>query len=122
MQHLLHLEDCRKVVLRTCDENIKTVSNCLDYLNVQIAFPLTHEHHDTIEELRMLIDDLRYLETELVTFGPAIETARKTTRDQMELSGVRRTTLLTVLAGLYIPLSFVTVSPFIRQPRHLQTH
>ncbi|KAL1638093.1 hypothetical protein SLS58_009019 [Diplodia intermedia] len=63
---------------------------------------------DHFEDLRTLKIDLEYAHAELTKLGPQIERARRITREQLELAQVRRTTVLTILAGLYIPLSFVS--------------
>ncbi|KAH7054370.1 hypothetical protein B0J12DRAFT_451428 [Macrophomina phaseolina] len=122
VQHLLHLEDCRQRVLETCESNIRAVTNCLTYISTQLCFPLKQEHDIQVGSLRDFIADLEYLQVELTKLRAHIETAKRTTRDQLELAQVRRTSVLTVLAGLYIPLSFVSsffgmnVSQFSGEP------
>ena len=59
--------------------------------------------------VQAISSDLDYLENEIKTSIERVHSVRKSIHEQLNLVQIRRTSILGVLAGLYIPLSFVTV-------------
>jgi hypothetical protein len=61
--------------------------------------------NDRIVELR---GDLEFIRTELVKAGKGIQRLQKMIREHLDLTQVRHNQILTMVAAVYIPLSFTT--------------
>ncbi|KAK7522758.1 uncharacterized protein IWZ02DRAFT_253230 [Phyllosticta citriasiana] len=114
LQHLLHLEDCRRTALLTCQANTETVKRLHEYLHKNLNTSLVDEYADHLCRIKSISDDLGYFAAKLESLAKDLERIHRTTREQLDLVQLRRTTVLTFLAGLYIPMSFVSVSSDIR--------
>jgi hypothetical protein len=58
---------------------------------------------------RGMENDIKFLSNKVKRLAKPIDTARNEIKEQMALSSGQRTFVLTVLAALFIPLSFVSV-------------
>ena len=70
---------------------------------------LTENESTTWNEIKNLIPDFDYLHEEIKSSMRRIPSVRRDIREHLDLNQIRRTTILAILAGLYIPLNFVTV-------------
>lgn len=70
----------------------------------------TDDETNLINELQMLTKDLDYLHDEIESSLQRFPGVYRDIREHLDLLQIRRTSILGILAGLYLPLSFVTVS------------
>jgi hypothetical protein len=63
-----------------------------------------------INELEMGMKDLNYLYDEVELSLQRIPGVCRDVREQLDFLQIRRTSILGILAGLYLPLAFVSVS------------
>lgn len=82
----------------------------LDQVNV-IQGPRSHYETNLINELEMVVTDLNYFHDEIESSLRRISGVCRDIREQLDIVQIRRTSILGILAGLYLPLAFVTVSP-----------
>lgn len=108
MQFLQHLEECHGVAITCCRDNRHTLQVLLDRVDL-IGTRAEDETH-LVNELEMVTNDLNYLEGEITTSSQRIKAVHDGIREQLDLLQIRRTSILGILAALYLPLSFVTVS------------
>lgn len=73
---------------------------------------LSDDETGLIKELEKSMKDLDYLHHEIESMLQRIPDVRRDIREHLDLLQIRRTTILSVLAGLYLPLSFVSVSSY----------
>ncbi|KUM63404.1 hypothetical protein ACN42_g3709 [Penicillium freii] len=107
MQYLRHLEDCHHVAKDCSLENRRTLQVLLDQVNL-IQGPRTEDEASLINELEIATNDLDYLHDELMSSLQRIPGVCRGIREQLDFVQIRRTTILGILAGLYLPLAFVT--------------
>ncbi|CAI7602909.1 unnamed protein product [Penicillium viridicatum] len=107
MQYLRHLEDCHHVAKDCSRENRRTLQVLLDQVNM-IQGPRTEDEASLINKLEIATNDLDYLHDELVSSLQRIPGVCRGIREQLDFVQIRRTTILGILAGLYLPLAFVT--------------
>ena len=62
------------------------------------------------DSIAILMKDFHYVENEIEISLQKLSPTRHLIREHMDLAQARRTTILGILAGLYLPLSFLTVS------------
>ncbi|KAK8181910.1 uncharacterized protein BKA78DRAFT_53790 [Phyllosticta capitalensis] len=110
LQHLLHLENCVQLARSTCNTNIRTAIRLEAYLSRVFVGTVADKHQHRLESIKDFSKDLKYFRTKLNTLASDTRTIRETTKDQLELKQHRWTTVLAIFAGLYIPMSFVSVS------------
>ena len=110
MQYLRHLNDCYDVAKDCCQENRCTLQVLLDQVNL-IQGPRTEDETNLLNELEMARTDLEYLHDEIESSVQRIPDICREIREQLDFVQIRRTNILGILAGLYLPLAFVTVSP-----------
>ncbi|KAK8229775.1 hypothetical protein HDK77DRAFT_83112 [Phyllosticta capitalensis] len=108
LQHMLHLKDCLKAAMSTCEANMEILGRLVEFLRESLEDPIATQYADRLHAIEALSDDLEYLVGEMESFISDIDRIRRTTREQLDLVQMRRTTVLTLFAGLYIPMSFVT--------------
>jgi hypothetical protein len=70
---------------------------------------LTEDENFAWSDIKNTVPDLDYLQEEITSSLRRIPSVRQDIREHLDLIQIRRTTILGILAGLYIPLSFVTV-------------
>lgn len=109
MQYLSHLEDCHLVAKYCCRTNRHTLQLLLDKVN-SIQGPRADEEANQISHLELVMKDLEYLHDELLSSLLRISDVRRDLREHLDMLQIRRTSILGILAALYLPLSFVTVS------------
>lgn len=109
MQYLRHLEDCHQAAKDCCRANRRTLQLLLDQVN-SIQGPRADDEANQINDLEMVMKDLDYLHDEIESSLQRIPEVRRDLRENLDLLQIRRTSILGILAGLYLPLSFVTVS------------
>ncbi|CRL29162.1 Mg2+ transporter protein, CorA-like [Penicillium camemberti] len=107
MQYLRHLEDCHHVAKDCCQKNRCTLQVLLDQVNL-IQGPRTDDETNLINELEMARNDLEYLHDEIESSVQRIPGVCRDIREQLDFVQIRRTNILGILAGLYLPLAFVT--------------
>ena len=73
------------------------------------------EETNQISHLETVMKDLEYLHDEIDSSLLRISDIRRNLRESLELLQISRTSVLGILAALYLPLSFVTVS-FVTAP------
>lgn len=109
MQYLHHLEDCHRVAKHCCKANSSTLQLLLDEIN-SIEGHRVDDETSQISHLELVMKDLEYLHDEINSSLLRISDIRRNLRESLELLQTRRTSILGILAALYLPLSFVTVS------------
>ncbi|KAJ5690027.1 hypothetical protein N7462_004419 [Penicillium macrosclerotiorum] len=107
MQYLLHLEDCHLVTKSCCRANKQTLQSLLDRIN-SIQGPRADEEMNQIRHLELFMKDLDYLHDEVESSLLRISNIRHDLRENLDLLQIHRTSILGILAALYLPLSFVT--------------
>ncbi|OQE96571.1 hypothetical protein PENNAL_c0001G04784 [Penicillium nalgiovense] len=107
MQYLRHLEDCQHAAKECCRQNRSTLQMLLDQVNV-IQGPRSHYETNLINELEMVVTDLNYFHDEIESSLRRISGVCRDIREQLDIVQIRRTSILGILAGLYLPLAFVT--------------
>ncbi|CAG8015995.1 unnamed protein product [Penicillium nalgiovense] len=107
MQYLRHLEDCQHAAKECCRQNRSTLQMLLDQANV-IQGPRSHYETNLINELEMVVTDLNYFHDEIESSLRRISGVCRDIREQLDIVQIRRTSILGILAGLYLPLAFVT--------------
>ncbi|CAI7664320.1 unnamed protein product [Penicillium glandicola] len=107
MQYLRHLEDCHGVAKDCCQNNQRTLQVLLSQVDL-IQGPRTDDETSLINELKMVTKDLDYLHDEIQSSLQRIPGVCRAIREQLDLVQIRRTNILGILAGLYLPLAFVT--------------
>ncbi|KAJ5202850.1 hypothetical protein N7449_004929, partial [Penicillium cf. viridicatum] len=107
MQYLRHLEDCHHVAKDCCRKNQRTLQVLLDQVNL-IQGPRTDDETSLINEFEMARNDLDYLHDEIESSLQRIPGVCRDIREQLDFVQIRRTNILGILAGLYLPLAFVT--------------
>lgn len=111
MHYLQHLEDCHRTAKDCCREGRHNVQLLLDRVNLTEK-TLSDDETGLIKELEKSMKDLDYLHHEIESMLQRIPDVRRDIREHLDLLQIRRTTILSVLAGLYLPLSFVSVSSY----------
>jgi len=109
MHYLQHLEDCHRSAKDCCRANRRTLQVLLDQVNL-IEGTRADDETNLINELKMAMKDLDYLHDEVDLSLQRIPGLRRDIREHLDMLQIRRTSILGILAGLYLPLSFVTVS------------
>ncbi|KAJ5972438.1 uncharacterized protein N7479_002356, partial [Penicillium vulpinum] len=107
MQYLRHLEDCHRAAKDCCQTNRCVIQVLLDQVNL-IQGPRIEDEIRLVNELEMVINDLDYLHDEINSSMQRIPGVCRDIREQLDLVQIRRTSILGILAGLYLPLAFVT--------------
>ncbi|KAJ5785027.1 uncharacterized protein N7503_010239 [Penicillium pulvis] len=107
MQYLRHLEDCHLVAKDCCRANRLNLQRLLDQVN-SIQGPRADEEAKQISDLELAMKDLEYLHDEVESSLQRIPEVRRDLRENLDLLQIRRTSILGILAALYLPLSFVT--------------
>ncbi|KAK0111696.1 hypothetical protein ONS95_002040 [Cadophora gregata] len=106
LHYISHLQDNHKVA-------VCSIHDALDLL-AEIQGPV--ERCDEMNELRIGLPqikrDLEYLRDNLVIVEAQIIALQTMMREKIELRQIRRTYILTVLAAVYLPFAFMTVSCF----------
>ncbi|KAK8181476.1 hypothetical protein BC567DRAFT_208084 [Phyllosticta citribraziliensis] len=108
LQHVVHLEDCRRSALLACHTNNVTVDRLLGYLRGNFDISMADEHREHLQDIANFAKDLDYFAVELNRLAKETERIRQTLKELLDLMQMRRTTGLTLLAGLFIPMSFVS--------------
>lgn len=109
MHYLRHLEDCHLVAKDCCKANRYTLQLLLDQVN-SIQRPRADEEAKQVSDLEMVLNDLDYLHDEIESSLQRIPYVRRNLQENLDLLQIRRTSVLGILAALYLPLSFVAVS------------
>ncbi|CAG8904442.1 unnamed protein product [Penicillium egyptiacum] len=107
MQYLRHLDDCHRIAKDCCRKNRRTLQVLLDQVDL-IEGPRTDDETNLINELEMVTNDLNYLHDEIDSSLQRLPVVCRDVREQLDFVQIRRTNILGILAGLYLPLSFVT--------------
>ncbi|KAJ5205799.1 hypothetical protein N7472_002247, partial [Penicillium cf. griseofulvum] len=107
MQYLRHLEDCHRVAKDCCRENRCTLQVVVDQVNL-IEGHRDDDEMSLINELEMGMNDLDYLHDEVELSLQRIPDVCRDVREQLDFLQIRRTSILGILAGLYLPLAFVS--------------
>ncbi|KAJ5375141.1 hypothetical protein N7517_007147, partial [Penicillium concentricum] len=107
MQYLRHLEDCHRAAKDCCQKNRCTLQVLLNEVNF-IVGPRTDDEVSLINELKMATNDLDYLHDEVESSLQRILGVCRDIREQLDFLQIRRTSILGILAGLYLPLAFVS--------------
>ncbi|KAI9372302.1 hypothetical protein BJX61DRAFT_507990 [Aspergillus egyptiacus] len=106
MHYLRHLEDCHRVAKDCCKANRSTLQSLLDQVNC-IQGPRANEEAKQVSDLEIVLSDLDYLHDEIELSLQRIPDVRRDLQENLDLLQIRRTTVLGILAALYLPLSFV---------------
>ncbi|KAJ5731681.1 uncharacterized protein N7483_006189 [Penicillium malachiteum] len=107
IQYLQHLEDCHIVAKDCCKENGISLKLLLDKVN-SIQGPRSDDEAKQISHLELVLKDLEYLHDEVESSLIRASDLCRDLRQNLDLLQVHRTSLLGILAALYLPLSFVT--------------
>jgi hypothetical protein len=121
LHYLSHLDDCRRISALGIDEALSTLSQIENAIkdNSMVDQCL-------LEKSKAIKADLLYLSAELVNLKDRIEELHKMVchilpyldsadfadpklRDKLEINQISRTYILTILAAIYLPFSFMTV-------------
>lgn len=108
MHFLQHLEDCNRIAKDCCHETRRNVQVLLDQVNL-IETTRSDSETSLINKLELAREDLDYLHGEIESLLQRLPDRCHDIREHLDLVQIRRTWILGVLAGLYLPLSFVTV-------------
>ncbi|KAK8164325.1 hypothetical protein IWX90DRAFT_416112 [Phyllosticta citrichinensis] len=100
LQHLLHIEDCIRTAVPTCQTNTETIKRLLKYLDENLETSLTETYAEHRRDIGSLSNDLDYFAGKLDSLAEDLQRIHRTTREQLDLVQLRRTTVLTFLAGL----------------------
>ncbi|KAK2805337.1 hypothetical protein FQN50_006238 [Emmonsiellopsis sp. PD_5] len=104
LQYLLHLSDYQQSGVDCCQKAMFTISN----LSESFSRPLTSVETLQLGLLEEIRQDLNYLQTEFENTKEKVLDLRQALKGQLDLTQMHRTYLLTLLVGLYVPISFVS--------------
>jgi hypothetical protein len=111
IHYLIHLDDCRRTGLEDLIRSAKALNTVVtavkspDFRDTQAG-----DQQKLLDNLCKVQADIRFLNKRLRNLAKPITAVREQIIEQMGLASGQRTIILTVLAALYIPLSFVSVS------------
>ncbi|KAK2773475.1 hypothetical protein FQN53_004154 [Emmonsiellopsis sp. PD_33] len=106
LQYLLHLSDYQQSGVDCCRKAMSTTSN----LSKSFSRPLTLVEAIQLDFIEDIRKDLDCLQAEFQNTKEKVLVLREALKGQLDLAQMQRTYLLTVLVGLYVPISFVSVS------------
>ena len=107
---LAHLEDHRLIAARA----VENTKSGLEELGIAIDAELTHVNSTTVDTrpCKQYVEDLgidaAFLEQELEKAGRELASVQEMIIDHLHLVSSRRNYILTLVAAIYIPLTFVT--------------
>lgn len=104
LNYLIHLEDCCKVL----SSGLAHASSLLREISVAIASNHTRIDTELQAWPEKTLQDIEFLENKLGEVQRQLLEIREMIKEQLELRNGRRTSLLTLLAAIYIPFSFMS--------------
>lgn len=105
----MHLEDCRQSSSDGLVHALEVIETLRAWLNSQQQHDKLWDGGETFESrLVELRTDLDYLISEVNALQPSIKDLQKTIREHLDLTHTRRNTIITIVAAIYVPLSFAT--------------
>lgn len=98
----MHLEDCRKVSHHGVRHGLEVLDSLGKWAQQRQLASYSHQRLATLET------DLRYLDEQLEKLGISIRNDKDMLRQHFQLSSDMTAFRLTLLAGIFLPLSFTT--------------
>ncbi|KAK8162887.1 hypothetical protein BKA80DRAFT_254879 [Phyllosticta citrichinensis] len=86
LQHLLHIEDCIRTAVPTCQTNTETIKRLLKYLDENLETSLTETYAEHRRDIGSLSNDLDYFAGKLDSLAEDLQRIHRTTREQLDLS------------------------------------
>ncbi|KAK8005681.1 hypothetical protein PG990_011718 [Apiospora arundinis] len=102
MRFLMHLEDCRKVAHYGVRHALEVLGSLGQWAKRKQILPDCQQRLDVVQE------DLQYLDQELEKLEGNIRNDKNMLRQHLQLSSDMTGFRLTLLAGIFLPLSFTT--------------
>lgn len=98
----------------SCADNFDTLEHMISHLKNILPRPIGQQESHLLDKLTRYPTDFEYLRDEMSVLEDRANDLTKSIEKHVGFRQSRRTALLTILAGIYIPLSFVTVRLLIR--------
>ena len=109
VKFLLHFEDCRVSAQEGVHHGLQVLRSFTAWVDqLQRDSSLWNGGESLWTRFARIRMDLEFLDTELSRLKPDIRELQQMIREQLALNNERRTFILTVLAAIFLPLSFAT--------------
>ncbi|OCL12372.1 hypothetical protein AOQ84DRAFT_437047 [Glonium stellatum] len=109
VRYLIHLSDCRQLSEQGITHGLLEISSLSTaIMDAGKVVPLWEEGVPFLERLESVKVDLLYLKSELLGISEKIDGLQRMIYEQLRLSQDERNFILTILAVLFVPLSFLS--------------
>lgn len=109
MRHLTHLQDCLTFSQSGLLHGIEVLDNLLLWIDAQQSQQKFWDAGQPFSErIRILRLDVTFLHEQLSQISASNKSLQQTVRDHLELTHNRRNFIVTIVAAIYLPLSFAT--------------
>lgn len=114
IQYLIHLDDCRRRAIEDLTHSLRLSEKTSKAVRSTESCCKDQGDQDRAEKRIVgLRNDTNFLIDRLVSLEKPITAVRLQILEQMNLAQGQRALILTIAAALFVPLSFVSVSPII---------
>lgn len=114
IQYLIHLDDCRRRAIEDLTHSLRLSEKTSKAVRSTDSCCKDQDDQDRAEtRIAGIQNDANFLIDRLVSLEKPITAVRLQILEQMNLAQGQRALILTIAAALFIPLSFVSVSPIM---------